>query len=145
MQDIFVGGTNGLGQAINDMINAFSDVANAPTDLTARTVAITRAQKWPRASERQHPAQRPAAEHPAAAQGRPDRDQLAGPAAGQPERADLRALSSGQPPNDLLDKRDNLLSQLNQKVQTTTVKVDDGTISVFVASQPLVLGTRPPA
>ncbi len=40
--DIFQGGASGLGAGINDMLNAFSDVASAPTDLTARTVALTR-------------------------------------------------------------------------------------------------------
>ena len=39
LEDIFPGGTSGLGAAISDMMNAFSDVATAPTDLTARTVA----------------------------------------------------------------------------------------------------------
>ena len=42
LEGIFSGGANGLGAAVNDMLNAFSDVATAPTDLTARTVALTR-------------------------------------------------------------------------------------------------------
>ena len=31
-----------MGAAINDMLNAFSDVASSPADLTARSVALTR-------------------------------------------------------------------------------------------------------
>ena len=31
-----------MGASINDMLNAFSDVASAPTDMTARTVVLTR-------------------------------------------------------------------------------------------------------
>ena len=42
LQDVFAGGAAGLGQAINDMVNAFSGVASAPTDLTARNVVLTR-------------------------------------------------------------------------------------------------------
>ena len=42
LSSIFQGGTDGIGQSINDMLNSFSDVASTPTDLTARTVALTR-------------------------------------------------------------------------------------------------------
>ncbi|MEK9804591.1 MAG: flagellar hook-associated protein FlgK, partial [Curvibacter sp.] len=51
------------------------------------------------------------------------------------------ATGSGHTPNDLLDQRDQLLRDLNQYVQTTNLKADDGTLSIFIAgSQPLVLG-----
>jgi flagellar hook-associated protein 1 FlgK len=53
-----------------------------------------------------------------------------------------RALGSGHSPNDLLDQRDQLISQLNKYVQTTAIKADDGSVGIFLAgSQPLVLGT----
>src|SRR3990167_3243989 len=42
LEGIFAGGKQGLGASISDMLNAFSDVANAPTDMTARTVVLTR-------------------------------------------------------------------------------------------------------
>ena len=42
LEGIFPTGASGLGASINDMLNAFSDVASAPTDLTARTVVLTR-------------------------------------------------------------------------------------------------------
>ena len=42
LQEVFSGGTQGLGAAINDMMNAFSDVVSSPTDITARTVVLTR-------------------------------------------------------------------------------------------------------
>jgi flagellar hook-associated protein 1 FlgK len=51
------------------------------------------------------------------------------------------AASSGQPPNDLLDQRDKLVSQLNQQVGATTQQQPDGSMSVFVGSgQALVVG-----
>ena len=42
LQEVFSGGTNGLGAAINDMMNALADVVSAPTDMSARTVSLTR-------------------------------------------------------------------------------------------------------
>src|SRR6218665_282846 len=42
LQDVFSGGSAGLGAAINDMLNAFADVLGAPTDITARTVVLKR-------------------------------------------------------------------------------------------------------
>ena len=48
---------------------------------------------------------------------------------------------SPQDPNDLLDRRDQLIKELNQYVQTTSVKADDGSVSIYIAgSQELVLG-----
>jgi flagellar hook-associated protein 1 FlgK len=53
------------------------------------------------------------------------------------------AASSGQPPNDLLDQRDHLVSQLNQQVAATTQQQPDGSMSVFIGSgQALVVGNQ---
>lgn len=47
-----------------------------------------------------------------------------------------RAVASGNgvQPNDLLDQRDQLVTQLNQEVKATTLKMPDGTMNVFVGS-----------
>lgn len=51
--------------------------------------------------------------------------------------------AQGQLPNDLLDKREQLISDLNKEVGTTTLIQDDGSASVFFGSgQPLVIGDR---
>ena len=51
--------------------------------------------------------------------------------------------ASGQPPNDLLDKRDQLVLELNKEVKATVVKQGDGDYNVFIGNgQPLVVGTR---
>jgi len=142
LQDVFSGGDSGLGAAINDMMNALADVASAPTDLTARTVVLTRMDE-------------------AAARMRSASDQLDQIASGV--RSDLdtgvktvndlasqiarlnaqivRAQSTGKAPNDLLDQRDQAIRNLNQYVQTTQVPADDGSLGVFVGNQPLVLGS----
>jgi flagellar hook-associated protein 1 FlgK len=143
LENIFSGGSTGLGAAINDMLNAFSDVASAPTDLTARTVVLTRVDET-------------AARMRAASQSLDELQQgvtqeldqkvnainsLAKSIASVNEQI-ARAQGSGQPANDLLDQRDQLVRDLNQYVQTTSIAADDGTVGIFIGgSQALVLGT----
>lgn len=144
LQDVFIGGESGLGQSVNDMLNAFSDVANAPTDLTARTVALTRADEaagrfrsaGDRLNELQIGVREELKDSVAAINGLAQRiaevnEQIA------------RVQGNGQPPNDLLDRREQLIRDLNQYIQTTTIPADDGTLGIFVGgSQALVLGTN---
>ncbi len=57
--------------------------------------------------------------------------------------AQAQAGGAGQPPNDLLDQRDQLVTELSQQVQATVVKQSDGSYDVFVGNgQPLVLGDQ---
>lgn len=144
LEGIFEGGTSGLGAAVNDMLNAFSDVASAPTDLTARTVVLTRVDET--ASRMRATAQRlddlQLGISQELAQKVSEVNSLAKSIAG----INLEisgTVGSGQPPNDLLDRRDQLLNQLNQYVQTTSIKADDGSLGIFLGgSQALVLGTE---
>lgn len=143
LQNIFSGGTSGLGASISDMLNAFSDVASTPTDLTARTVALTRidetASRMRAAAQALDDLQRGVDQElrqkvsaiNSLAQGIADvNNQIA------------TANGSGQPPNDLLDRRDQLVRELNRYVQTTSIPADDGSVGIFLAgSQALVLGT----
>lgn len=144
LQDVFAGGTAGLGAAINDMMNAFSDVVSAPTDLTARSVVLTRmdetAQRLRGASDRLDEIGYTVAEQ---LQGSMKSiNALARNIAGMNEQV-VRAKGNGQPANDLLDQRDQLIRQLNEHIQTSQVAADDGSIGLFVGgSQPLVLGSK---
>lgn len=143
LQEVFSGGTSGLGAAITDMMNSLSDVVSSPTDITARTVALTRmsetAGRMRSAADRINEIQYTVTE-----QLKSDVvkvNSLAQSIAGVNEQI-ARARGNGQTPNDLLDQRDQLIRELNQYVQTTQVPADDGTVGLFVAgSQPLVLGT----
>jgi flagellar hook-associated protein 1 FlgK len=141
---IFQGGSTGLGASINDMLNAFSDVASAPTDLTARTVVLTRVDETARRmraaalslDDLQIGIKQSLGEKVTAintlAQNIADVNQQIS-----------RAQGSGQPPNDLLDKRDQLVRDLNKFVQTTSIAADDGTVGIFIGgSQALVLGAE---
>ncbi len=142
--EIFQGGSTGLGASINDMMNAFSDVASAPTDLTARTVVLTRVDETARRMR-------------AASQSLDDLQ--SGISQSLKEKVNAintiatniaavneqiaRAQGGGQPPNDLLDRREQLIRDLNKYIQTTSIAADDGTVGVFIGgSQALVLGTE---
>lgn len=142
LETLFQGGSSGLGASINDMLNAFSDVASAPTDLTARTVALTRVDE---AAARMRSAalqitdlQKGVSEE--LTQKVNNINSLAKDVASVNKEV-ARAIGSGQSPNDLLDRRDQLVKELNQYIQTTSVAADDGTVSLFIGgSQSLVLG-----
>ncbi len=55
----------------------------------------------------------------------------------------LQANTPNQPPNDLLDQRDQLVSQLSQEIRVTTLKQSDGSMNVFIGSgQSLVIGNQ---
>ena len=143
LEKVFQGGASGLGASISTMLNSFSDVASAPADLSARTVALADASAM-------------------AARFRSSSDSLDALQAGVQTQLQQSVLainslaarigavngqvalasSAGQSPNDLLDQRDQLVSQLNQYVQTTSIPAADGTVGIFLGgSQALVLGT----
>ena len=144
MQEVFSGGESGLGAGINDMMNAFVDIASAPTDATARSVALTRMNEL-------------AARFNAAAD---TLDELDYSAKQQilnnittvntlsAQIASLngqisRSLASGHTPNDLLDARDQLVRDINTYVQTTQVPTGDGMVNLFIGgSQALVMGMQ---
>jgi len=143
LEDLFSGGKTGLGSSISDMLNAFSEVANAPTDLTARTVVLARADETASrfravTDNLQNLRGTLQLEIKASVQ---TVNQLASQIA-DTNREIRNQQGSGQTPNDLLDKRDELIRQINTYVQTTSIASEDGSIGVFInGSQPLVLGT----
>lgn len=142
MQEAFAGGESGLGAAMNEMLNGFSDVVNAPTDLTARNVVLTRMTEL-------------AARFRSAANSLDELEYtntqqinnnvtLVNSLASQVAELNgqiSRSQASGLMPNDLLDKRDQLVREMNQYVQTTQVDGAYGTLNLFIGgSQALVLG-----
>ncbi|WP_159914980.1 flagellar hook-associated protein FlgK [Pantoea sp. 18069] len=142
MQEAFAGGESGLGAAMNEMLNGFSSVVNAPTDLTARNVVLTRmtelASRFKSASSSLDEL-----EYTNKLQIQNDVtlvNSLAGQVAALNGQIS-RSQASGVVPNDLLDKRDQLVREMNQYVQTSQVDGADGTLNLFVGgSQALVLG-----
>lgn len=143
MEDLFQTGENGLGASVANMLNSFSDIVSAPTDLTARSVVLTRADE---VASRMRDLSSQLEQLRIGTLGQLKTDATAiNSLAGQIAKANqeiARALGSGQTPNDLMDQRDQLIRDLNKYVQTTNITADDGTVGIFLASsQPLVLGT----
>ncbi|HEV8311604.1 MAG TPA: flagellar hook-associated protein FlgK [Burkholderiaceae bacterium] len=144
LENVFSTGTDGIGYAANQFLNAMSDVANNPQDASARQVVLTRAQDL--------------ATHFASAGGQLDTLQSGVTQDLKNSVTTVNGLTqqiakvngqiaavqgAGHTPNDLLDQRDQLISQLSQYLQVTTIPADDGTLGVFIAGgQRLVLGSQ---
>ena len=142
LEQVFPPGEQGLGYATGQMLNAMADLANRPQDASSREVVLARAQelasRFATAGAQLDSLQTGVAQDiqngAAAVNVLTQRiadvnDQIA------------RVNGSGQPPNDLLDQREQLLSELGGYLQVTTIPADDGTLGVFMAGgQRLVLG-----
>lgn len=142
LEDIFPTGTSALGAAVSDMLNAFADVAGAPTDQTARTVALTRVSET---ASRMRTTSQSLDDLQTRVNQEIDQKVTTANSIVKSIAAINQRLSSaagnGHTPNDLLDERDQLVRELNGYIQTTTIENKDGTLGVFVAgSQPLVMG-----
>jgi flagellar hook-associated protein 1 FlgK len=142
LETLFPTGATGLGSAVNDMLNAWSDVASSPTSLPARVVALARGEELA-GRMRDTAGQLDALAYNGQQQAQSTVDginRLAQDIARVNQRIIENQGQTGEP-NDLMDQRDALMAQLSQYVQTTTIAADDGSLSVFVGgSQPLVLG-----
>ena len=144
LENVFQTGENGLGYATSQFLNSMSDLASRPGDTSTRQVVLAQANEL--------------AARFASAGGQITQMQ-------QMLREDLKTTVAqvneitrniatmnqqiaavrglGQPPNDLLDKRDQLLAQLSEQITVTTVMADDGTVGVFAGGgQRLVLGAE---
>lgn len=143
LENIFPTGESGLGAAMNDLLNAWSDVASSPTNMAARSVVIGRGEEI--ASRLRDTAGQLDILTTSARQQVGDTvnniNRLAEDIAKINQKIMENQGSAGEP-NDLLDQRDQLIGELSKLVQVSTVNADDGRINVFVAgSQPLVLGS----
>lgn len=142
LENLFPTGEEGLGAAMNDMLNAWADVSSQPTNLAARAVVLGRADEF--ASRlRDTAGQVDTLANSARAQIGDTVDVINRLAKdiGRINQEIIERQGDIGDPNDLLDQRDSLIGELSKYVQVTTLGADDGSLSVFVAgSQPLVLG-----
>lgn len=143
LESVFSGGKDGLGASVSDLLNSFSDIVSAPSDLTARAVALTSADemaaRFQTASNQLYELRLGVSQELQTNVTTINNlaDQIA-----KSNQEIARATGSGHLPNDLLDQRDQLISELNKYIQTTSIPAADGTVGVFVGgSQALVLGT----
>ncbi|MDB5816794.1 MAG: flagellar hook protein [Rhizobacter sp.] len=144
LEKVFPTGDAGIGSAAGAMLNSFVDVASAPQDSSARQVALARSQevatRFKSAGESLANLQAGVtsdlktsitAVNGLARQIAKVNDQIAS------------AQATGQSPNDLLDQRDQLVTQIGNYVQVSTIPANDGSLGVFIAGgQQLVLGNN---
>ena len=142
MEKVFATGTDGIGYSANQFLNALIDVASRPSDPSARQVALGRANemavRFANAGAQLADLQAGVISDLKANVGQVN--QLAQQVAKLNEQI-AKTQGSGQSPNDLLDQRERLISQLGEHVAVTTLAADDGSVGVFIGGgQRLVLG-----
>jgi flagellar hook-associated protein 1 FlgK len=137
-------GESGLGYAASAVLNAYVDVANQPQDTSARQVVLARAQdlvsRLNNAGSQLNDLQSGviADMTTTVSQINSLTTQIA-----NVNQEIAKFTGVGHQPNDLLDKRDELVRQLNEQVQVNTVAAEDGTVSVFMGGgQLLVLSNQ---
>jgi len=142
LENVFQLGEAGLGYAAQQMFNAFVDVANKPQDSSARQSVLARvgelASRFSTASSQLDALQSGVTDQLKSAVGSINSltTQIA-----DLNRRIANVKGTGHAPNDLLDQRDQAISDLSQFVQVTTLAASDGTVGVFLGGgQKLVLG-----
>ena len=144
LEAVFPGGEQGVGHAAGALLNSMVDLSANPGDAATREVVLARAldvaSRFAAAGQQLDGLQQRLREE--LQSGVAQANRLAANIAELNQRISA-AQGLGQPPNDLLDQRDQALSDLSQQLQISTVRADDGSVSVFVAGgQSLVLGTK---
>lgn len=142
LESVFPPGESGIGFAAGQLLNAFVDVANRPQDAAARQVVLARteelASRLRAAGSQIDTLQSGVAED--------FKTSIATVNTLAQRVADINrqiasALGTGHTPNDLLDQRDQLVSEISGFVQVSTITADDGTLGLFIGGgQRLVLG-----
>jgi flagellar hook-associated protein 1 FlgK len=142
LEQVFPPGEQGLGYAAGQLLNAMVDLASRPQDGSTREVVLARAQdvasRFAAAGAQLDSLQQGVAQD--LQNGIAAVNQLTGRIADVNDQI-ARASGLGQSPNDLLDLRERLISDLSEYVQVTTIPASDGSLGVFMAGgQRLVLG-----
>ncbi|RZJ09689.1 MAG: flagellar hook-associated protein FlgK [Rubrivivax sp.] len=144
MEKIFPPGTDGLGYAASQFLNAMVDVTSRPSDPSARQVALGRAAELATRFSN-------AGSQIVDLQAGIVSDLKASVTVVNQLAKDIAAVNAqvaksqgtGHTPNDLLDQRDRLISQLGEYVRVSTLEADDGSVGVFIGGgQRLVLGNQ---
>jgi flagellar hook-associated protein 1 FlgK len=144
LETVFGTGESGLGYSAGQFLNAFVDVASNPQDSSARQVVLGRAADLAsgfRAAGQQLDTLQASvtADFKAAVN---SINALARRVADLNGQISL-AQASGHAPNDLLDQRDSLVSQIGDQIQVSSIAASDGSVSLFIGGgQRLVLGSE---
>ncbi len=144
LESVFPIGESGVGSAAGQFLNAFVDVANNPSDSSARQVVLSRAQelasRFAAAGSQLTTLQMSVSQDVDATVANVNAAVVQVAKLNQ-QIASLQG--TGAEPNQLLDQRDQLITQIGQAVNITTIEADDGSIGLFVGGgQSLVLGSN---
>jgi flagellar hook-associated protein 1 FlgK len=144
IEQVFMGGEQGLGAATNEFLNAMVDLASRPQDMSARQVVLSRAgnlaARYESAAAQLDETQAGVTQDLSAQVDRAN--QLATQIAAVNQQI-VAQRGTGHTPNDLLDQRDRMVSDLSEMLSVTTIEAEDGSIGVFIAGgQRLVLGAQ---
>lgn len=142
LEKAFPPGEQGIGYSAGQLLNAFVDVANRPQDTSARQVILARteelASRFRAASDQFDIIQSGLSED--VRNSVATVNELARKVARLNDQI-AAVQGTGDSPNDLLDQRDRLVSDISEYVQVTTLAADDGSLGLFVGGgQRLVLG-----
>ncbi|MCO5121467.1 MAG: flagellar hook-associated protein FlgK [Burkholderiaceae bacterium] len=141
---LFADGENGIGAAYNDLTAAMADLTNRPFDPAARSVLTQRANVLAQriAMTDQRMGQIGADVDRSLGQQAVELNQLLAELAGVNDRIGS-AHGSGHAPNELLDRRDYLIEEVNRLVKTNIHINHDQTVSLYAGTgDALVLGTK---
>jgi flagellar hook-associated protein 1 FlgK len=143
LDNIFKPGEMGIGAATSDLMNALTDVSSQPADLATRQVALARAADLAsRFSEAGNALDEVQANTSSEMRTTVTQINSLAKSIAEINQRIAAVKGLGQPPNDLLDQRDQMISDLSTHVQLTRMDAADGTVGVFIAGgQRLVLGT----
>lgn len=142
LEAIFQTGEQGVGAAVSQFFASMSDLASRPADMSTRQVVLARAQDVAlRFNDAGHKLEQLQASVNLDVKASVATVNGLAQSIARVNQEIAQARGLGQPPNDLLDERDRLISQLSEQVQVTTIAADDGTMGVFMGGgQRLVLG-----
>lgn len=135
----------GLQPAIQSFFNSVNTLANAPSSQPARQAMLSSAQTLSARFQSMHQL---VSDLNTSVNGQittsvTNINSYAQQIASLNHSISIATAATNQPPNDLLDQRDQLVSQLNQEIQTTVIKQTDGTYNVFIGNgQGLVVGEQ---
>ena len=142
LQSVFQSGETGIGNSISQFFSSLSDLASHPSDSASRSVVLARAQDLAlRFNE--------AGTQLTTLQTQVNQDLQSSVSAVNSLASSIAKVNKeisaarglGHDANDLLDQREQLLSQLSEHVQVSTIAADDGSVGVFIGGgQRLVLG-----
>lgn len=142
LEKVFATGESGIGYASGQFLNAFVDVASNPQDISARQVVLARATdlaaRFSSAGEQIDSLQTDVTTD---LKGAIATVNTLAQRVADLNRQIAATHGTGHDPNDLLDQRDQLVSDIGSYMQVTSLPADDGSLNLFVGGgQPLVVG-----